>query len=114
MRALVWTLVLALAWCAVTGELSALNLLLGFALGHLALSVPPGGAASSRYFLKVRQLAEFAAFFAHELIASALRVAYDVVTPTHHMRPAVLGVPLAASGTPSTAGRMWCVGVSTS
>ncbi|MDQ3034405.1 MAG: Na+/H+ antiporter subunit E [Myxococcota bacterium] len=97
MKSLVWTLVLALAWCAVTGELTALNLLVGFVLGHLAMSVPPGGAATSRYFSKLRKLAEFAFFFARELFASALRVAYDVLTPTHHMRPAVLGVPLEVS-----------------
>jgi multicomponent Na+:H+ antiporter subunit E len=36
----------------------------------------------------------FVAFFAWELLVSSLRVAYDVLTPTLHMRPAIVAVPL--------------------
>jgi multicomponent Na+:H+ antiporter subunit E len=36
----------------------------------------------------------FVAFYAWELLASSLRVAYDVLTPTLHMRPAIVAVPL--------------------
>ena len=35
--------------------------------------------------------------FCWEVVISALRVAFDVLTPTHHMRPAVVGVPLDAT-----------------
>jgi multicomponent Na+:H+ antiporter subunit E len=38
--------------------------------------------------------AGFLAFYAWELVVSTLRVAYDVLTPTLHMRPAILAVPL--------------------
>jgi multicomponent Na+:H+ antiporter subunit E len=93
---LVWNLTLALAWCAITGELTFLNLLLGFLIGYFALRRPPGAVETPRYFRKLRQLLEFALFFAKEILLSAARVAYDVVTRTHHMRPAVLAVPLQA------------------
>jgi multicomponent Na+:H+ antiporter subunit E len=96
MSTLVWNLALALAWCALTGELTVLNLVLGFAIGYLALRRPPGAIETPRYFRKLRQLAEFAGFFAKEILLSAARVAYDVLTRTHHMRPAVLAVPLQA------------------
>ena len=36
----------------------------------------------------------FLAFFVWELVVSSLRVAYDVLTPTLHMRPAIIAVPL--------------------
>jgi multicomponent Na+:H+ antiporter subunit E len=35
-------------------------------------------------------------FYVWQLILSNLRVAYDVVTPTHYMRPGVIAVPLDA------------------
>ena len=56
----------------------------------------PARDVPTRYFHKGRELISFAFFFAGDLIASALRVAYDVLTPTHHMRPAILRVPLDA------------------
>ena len=36
----------------------------------------------------------FLAFYVWELVVSSLRVAYDVLTPTLHMRPAIVAVPL--------------------
>ena len=36
----------------------------------------------------------FVAFYLWELVVSSLRVAYDVLTPTLHMRPAIIAVPL--------------------
>lgn len=40
---------------------------------------------------------DLAAYFLREMILSNLRIAWDAVTPTHHMRPGILAVPLAAS-----------------
>lgn len=96
MRFLAWNLVLALGWCALQGQLSVPDLVIGFAVGYLALRVPARDTPT-RYFHKGRELVSFALFFASDVLASALRVAYDVLTPTHHMRPAILGVPLDAS-----------------
>lgn len=36
---------------------------------------------------------ELLAFYLWELVASNLRVAYDVLTPRHHMRPEILTLP---------------------
>lgn len=36
----------------------------------------------------------FVAFYGWELVVSSLRVAYDVLTPTLYMRPAIVAVPL--------------------
>lgn len=95
MRAFAWNLVLAVGWCAITGEINAFNFAAGFLIGYLALYPPPGDVGT-RYFRKMRQLIGFAAFFAAEILLAALRIAYDVLTPTHHMKPAVLAVPLDA------------------
>lgn len=96
MKTLVWNLVLALGWCAITGDLTVTNLLLGLVIGYLALRPPAAGAETPRYFGKIRQAVEFAVFFGRELTLSTFRVAYDVLTPRPRMRPAVLAVPLDA------------------
>jgi multicomponent Na+:H+ antiporter subunit E len=96
MKALVWNLVLALVWLPMTGRFSFSNLLLGFAVGYLVLFMSSPGTRSTSYFRKVLSLLRFALFFAKEVLLSALRVAYDVLTPTHHMRPGVIGIPLDA------------------
>ncbi|AKF08651.1 Na+/H+ antiporter subunit E [Sandaracinus amylolyticus] len=94
MTSFVHNMLFAILWATIVGEVTGLNLLFGFALGYLALRIPPGRAARARYFEKFRQLLDFTVFFVREATLSALRVAYDVVTPTHHTRPAVLAVPL--------------------
>lgn len=45
---------------------------------------------------KLPQLAGFLAFYAKELLLANLHVAHDALTPTHHMRPAMLAIPLDA------------------
>lgn len=38
----------------------------------------------------------FVLFYSKELLLANLRVAYDALTPTHHMRPGVVAIPLEA------------------
>jgi multicomponent Na+:H+ antiporter subunit E len=45
---------------------------------------------------KLPLLVRFLAFYLKELLLANLRVAYDALTPTHHMRPAMLAIPLDA------------------
>lgn len=49
-----------------------------------------------RYFLKLPRLLEFIAFILKELVVSSLRVAYDVLTRTSHLNPAIIAIPLDA------------------
>jgi multicomponent Na+:H+ antiporter subunit E len=49
-----------------------------------------------RYFRKLPKLIEFIGFVIKELVVSSLRVAYDVVTPTSHLNPAIIAIPLDA------------------
>jgi multicomponent Na+:H+ antiporter subunit E len=96
MNALLWNLLLALAWVAATGVFSFNNLLLGFILGFMALYVSRRVVGSPRYFNKIGQVISLFAFFVWELVLANLRVAHDVLTPRHYMRPGVIAVPLAA------------------
>lgn len=97
MNAFLWNLLLALAWVAATGIFTFSNLLVGFILGFLALFFSRQVVGATNYFAKVFQVLVLVLFFIWELILANLRVAYDVVTPRHQMRPGVIAVPLEAS-----------------
>ncbi|CAN5735067.1 Na+/H+ antiporter subunit E [soil metagenome] len=93
---LAWNLVLALAWVAMSGQFSAENLAVGFAFGYLALFLLQRATGPSPYFTKAIRLAAFLAFYLVELVRANLRVAYDVITPSHHMHPGIVAIPLEA------------------
>lgn len=91
-----WNLFLAVLWAAVLGELSLGNLVAGFVIGFGILIVGSRLFGDSRYAEKLLRGVEFAAFFLGQLALSSLRVATDIVTPSHRARPAVVAVPLDA------------------
>lgn len=86
---------LALLWAAASDRLTIANLLVGYALGYLVLGFAQPLTGPSRYFAKVRQILAFGAYFLYEVVRANLRVAHDVITPTHYARPGVVAVPLA-------------------
>ncbi|GBC77764.1 Na(+)/H(+) antiporter subunit E [bacterium HR08] len=95
MTFLVWNLLLAIAWIVLTGRFTPGNLLAGFLLGYgVLLFTHRAIGGPSPYFRKVPHVLGLILFFLWELILSSLRVAYDVLTPTHHMRPGIVGIPL--------------------
>ena len=97
MSPLSWNLILALIWAAVTSNFSGANLLVGFVLGYLILGFALRDVPDfARYRKKISRLFLLMGHFLRDLVVSNLRVAYDVLTPTHYMRPAVVAVPLRA------------------
>ncbi len=96
MSGLLWNILLALAWVAATGEFSFRNLAVGFAIGFLILVFSRRVVGAPNYLLKIRQFLSLVLLFLWELVLSNLRVAYDVLTPGHNMRPGIIAVPLDA------------------
>lgn len=96
MSGFLWNVLLAVVWATLTGNFAPTNLLLGFALGFLALFFTRPGAGSANYLAKVVPVALLAGYFLWELLLANLRVAYDVLTPRTHMRPGVIAIPLDA------------------
>jgi multicomponent Na+:H+ antiporter subunit E len=96
MNIFLWNVLLAVTWAVATGEFTLANLTIGFGLGYLVLLFARRTIGRSTYFAKVPQVVSFFFFYVWQLILSNLRVAYDVVTPTHYMRPGVIAVPLDA------------------
>ena len=85
---------LALAWVAVTGILSALNLAFGFALGALALSLIREQVGSVGYLSRVRRIVSLIVLFLYELALSAFRVARIVLRRDMDLHPGIFAYPL--------------------
>ena len=96
MKILLWNLLLALLWEAMTGRTDAANLLLGFALGYVVLWWLRPLLGPTRYFRKLPESIRFTFFFLRELIRSNLRVAWDVISPKSQRKPGIVAIPLDA------------------
>jgi len=86
---------LALAWAIITLQVTAGNIAFGFIVGYLVLWLVNRALGGPHpYFGKFFRLTKYGVIFLWELIHANLRVAYDVMTPQHHMRPGVVAIPL--------------------
>jgi multicomponent Na+:H+ antiporter subunit E len=86
---------LALAWAALTGNITLSGLAVGFVLGsaclYLSRSLFPG---CDRYFRRTGKWIKLIVLFLYELVVSSVQVVWDVLTPEHKARPGIISVPL--------------------
>lgn len=88
------SILLALAWAALQGEVSLANLLVGYIVGYAILALlAKGGVMPSTLASRTAHAAGLAAFFAYELLVANFRVAADVLRG-NRMEPAVVAIPL--------------------
>lgn len=89
--------VLALIWAGISGTFSGLNLLLGVAIGSLAVLLLRRDFGPPRQLRKLRNIASLTLMFIYELGASAVRVAVVVLTPDikSAVQPAIIAFPLS-------------------
>ena len=92
---LLGSILLALAWAALRGEISLLNLMTGWLIGYIILALlAKGGVMPSTLATRTVRAIGLAAFFVRELLLANLRVALDVLRPGHRIEPAVVAIPL--------------------
>jgi multicomponent Na+:H+ antiporter subunit E len=92
---LLGSLLLALAWTALQGEVTLANLLFGYGVGYVILALlGKGGVMPSTLAARTARALELGAFFAWSLLVANVRVALDVLRPRTAIRPAVLAIPL--------------------
>lgn len=97
MKLFVWNIMLALVWVSLTGNFSAAGMLSGFVFGYLVLVfIARLSGETTGYTRKIPMVISFVFFYIWELIKSNVRVAYEVLTPPHSMKPGVIGLPLEA------------------
>ena len=91
---LLGSILLALAWAALQGEITLANLLVGYAVGYGVLAVLARGGVLPRTLVsRTAHGLGLAAFFAWELLLANFRVAGDVLRG-NRMEPAVVAIPL--------------------
>ncbi len=92
---LLGSLLLALVWAALNGEITLVNLVVGYALGYAILALlGKGGVMPSTLVSKTTHAIGLAGFFAWELVLANVRVAADVLRPRTAIQPAVVAIPL--------------------
>lgn len=94
MNLLLFNVLLALAWAAVSGSFSLGNLLFGFVLAALALTLIREQVGSVGYFSRLRRVASLIFLFVYELILSGFRVAVLVLTPNMNLKPGIFAYKL--------------------
>ncbi|MCL4302664.1 MAG: Na+/H+ antiporter subunit E [Anaerolineae bacterium] len=94
MKLFILNVLLALAWVALTGQFTPVNLVAGFGLGYLLLWLVRPARETAGYFRKIVRVVSFFFFFLGELLIANLRVAYHVIRPSLTMRPGVVAIPL--------------------
>lgn len=94
MSGLLWNLLLAGAWTAITGELTAANLLLGILIGAVILAATRRAIGVPHYPTKLRQVLALMLFFIWELLLANFRVVRDVLSIHTEIHPAVVALPL--------------------
>ena len=87
---------LALVWAAITGNFTALNLLLGAGIGALTALLLRNWFASPQLLRRIRRINSLFLLFMWELMVSAVRVAIIVITPNIRaaLRPGIIAFPL--------------------
>lgn len=92
---LLGSILLALAWAALQGEITPANLIVGYALGYVILALlAKGGVLRASLASKAVYAIQLAAFFVHEIVLANVRVALDVMRPQTAITPAVIAIPL--------------------
>lgn len=96
MNIFLWNLFLAATWAFALGDFTLGNLVIGFLLGYAALWLGGDVLRSKSYCRRMPRLVALVVYFLIQVVRANLRVAYDVMTPTHRMRAGIVAVPLDA------------------
>ena len=95
MNTFVVNLLFAVAWASLFGEFGWLTLGSGLVLGYAVLwLLQPLTGGPSGYFRRVWYWVKLIVMFHYELVVSSVQVLWDIITPEHRARPAIIEVPL--------------------
>ncbi|ABU57864.1 MULTISPECIES: Na+/H+ antiporter subunit E [Roseiflexus] len=88
-------ILLAIAWSALTGQFTPLDLAFGFVLGYGILWILRRQLRGERYFVKAPQMVRFVVYVLWEIILANLNVARVVLlTPKERIKPGIVAIPL--------------------
>lgn len=88
---------LAVAWCAVLGSFTLVNLAFGFAISSAALWLTREQYRTSKYFRRFWLVFGLIMLFLRELVLSVVRVAWLVIRPNQSYKPSFVSFPLSVT-----------------
>jgi multicomponent Na+:H+ antiporter subunit E len=92
---LLGSILLAFAWAALQGEVTLVNLVVGYGLGYVILALlAKGGVLPATLTSRTRYAIKLGGFFIRELVLANVKVAIDVLRPVTSIQPAVVAIPL--------------------
>lgn len=87
-------IMLAFAWSAMTGSFTFVNVVFGFAIGAVSLSLIREQLSSRVHYKRFYGAISLALTFLWELVKSSVIVARIVLSPRRELRPAIIAYPL--------------------
>lgn len=96
MNKLLLNILLALVWMFLNGDLYFANFIEGFIISFIIIWLSSHATSSVEYIKRIPKLIGFVFYFIYELVLANLKVAYDIITPRHLMKPSIIAVPTDA------------------
>lgn len=90
----VMNVLFAVAWAAVTGSFTFLNLAFGFVLSAFALAIIREQVGTVGYLSRSYRVTSLALLFLYELFMSAFKVTKLVLSPKMDLKPGIFAYPL--------------------
>ncbi|MDZ4204903.1 MAG: Na+/H+ antiporter subunit E [Bacteroidales bacterium] len=87
---------LMLVWIFLTMKVNLVNMLFGFLLGFLVLWLIYSKTHHRGYFTRIPKILDFLATFIWQIIVGSVKIAWDIATPHHYMKPGIIALPLSA------------------
>ncbi|RTR27500.1 Na+/H+ antiporter subunit E [Deinococcus radiophilus] len=94
MRGLTLNLLLAVVWALLAGRLGTRELLIGFLVGLLVLTLFPRALGTELYIARLRAVGRFVWFFLRELTVANVQVASFALRRHPPLSPLIVAVPL--------------------
>lgn len=94
MNLLLINMIFMLAWAAMTGSFSEINLLFGFVIGFFSIWLMREQVGGGGYFTRVGRITSLIILFLKELALSAYRVASVALKPNMDLKPGIFAYKL--------------------
>ena len=89
MNLVIWSMIFAFVWVAVTGAFTLPNLMLGLVFAFASLFLVREHIKLGGWFIRVRPILALVLLFAYELLMSAITVAAMVLRPNLTLKPGI-------------------------
>lgn len=95
MKIFIVNVFLTFVWISLTMKFTGSNIIFGFVLSYLILWLIYG-SQDIGYFSRIPKVISFFATFTWQVLAGCVKIAWDIATPRHYMKPGIIAFPLSA------------------